>query len=126
LGPAAKVAAVVDFFGIADVLDQLEGPHARDFAGMWIPAQPERQALARSLSPMTYVRKGLPPVLAIHGDADPLVPHEQSERLVDALKASGDDAQLITVPGGKHGFTPEEMSKLWPRIAQWLKKRLHE
>jgi len=40
-----------------------------------------------------------------------------------ALKASGDDAELITVAGGQHGFTPDEMSKLWPRIFNWLKKR---
>jgi dipeptidyl aminopeptidase/acylaminoacyl peptidase len=78
--------------------------------------------LARQLSPMMYLRKGLPPVLAIHGDADPTVPYDQSVRLAKALKAAGDDAELITVPGGKHGFPPEDMNKLWPQIFKWLKK----
>jgi dipeptidyl aminopeptidase/acylaminoacyl peptidase len=78
--------------------------------------------LAKKLSPLTYVRKGLPPVLSIHGDADPVVPYEQSARLTKALKASGDQAELITVPGGEHGFAPEEMEKLWPQIFKWLKK----
>jgi hypothetical protein len=36
-------------------------------------------------------------------------------RLTKALKEAGDDAELITVPG--------EMSKLWPQIFKWLKKR---
>jgi dipeptidyl aminopeptidase/acylaminoacyl peptidase len=78
--------------------------------------------LAKKLSPLTYVRKGLPPVLSIHGDADTVVPYEQSVRLTKELKASGVQAELITVSGGQHGFQPEEMSKLWPQIFRWLKK----
>jgi acetyl esterase len=69
------------------------------------------------------VRKGLPPILVLHGDADPTVPYQQSVALVKALKNSGDDAELITVPGGKHDFTAAQMEQLWPQIFQWLKKR---
>jgi acetyl esterase/lipase len=123
LGPASKIAAVIDFFGVADIADQLVGPNQREYAGIWIPEQHDRMELARRLSPITYVRKGLPPVLALHGDADPTVPYEQSVALVKALKNAGDDAVLITVPGGKHGFTPPEMEQLWPQIFKWLKKR---
>jgi acetyl esterase/lipase len=122
LGPASKIAAVVDFFGIADVPDQLEGPNQRPYALAWIPEQAERMQLARRLSPITYVRKGLPPVLVLHGDADTVVPYQQSVALVKALKQAGNDAELITVPGGKHGFTPTEMDQLWPQIFRWLKK----
>ncbi|HTS47544.1 MAG TPA: alpha/beta hydrolase [Bryobacteraceae bacterium] len=123
LGPVIKIAAVVDFYGIADVADQLEGPNQRAYTAAWIPPQPNRMELAKQMSPLTYVRKRLPPVLAIHGDADPVVPYEQSVQLTTALKAAGDDAELITVAGGKHGFTPEQMSKLWPHIFKWLLKR---
>jgi acetyl esterase/lipase len=123
LGSTVKIAAVIDFFGVADVADQLAGPNQREYAGLWIPEQPDRLELARRLSPITYVRKGLPPVLALHGDADPVVPYEQSVLLVKALKSAGDDAELITIPGGKHGFAPEEMEQLWPQIFKWLKKR---
>jgi acetyl esterase/lipase len=122
-GPLTKIAAVVDFFGIADVPDQLTGAHQRPYAVAWIPEQPGREELARRLSPMTYVRKGLPPILVLHGDADQYVPYEQSVTLVKALKSAGDDAALITVPGAQHGFTPQEMESVWPRIFQWLKKR---
>jgi len=123
LGPVTKIAAVIDFFGIADVADQLTGAHQQPYTAAWIPEQPDRMALARRVSPITYVRKGLPPILVLHGDADATVPHEQSVALVKALKSAGDDAELITVPGGGHGFTPVEMENLWPRIFQWLKKR---
>lgn len=123
LGPSIKIAAVIDFFGIADVVDQITGPNQQPYAAAWIPERPDRVELARRLSPITYVRKRLPPILVLHGDADPTVPYEQSVTLVKALKNAGDDATLITVPGGKHGFTSEEMNQLWPQIFQWLKKR---
>lgn len=123
LGPSIKIAAAIDFFGIADVADQLTGPHQQPYAVAWIPEQLNRVELAKRLSPMTYVRKGLPPILVLHGDADSTVPYERSVELVKKLKDSGDDAELITVPGGKHGFTPAEMDQLWPQIFQWLKKR---
>ena len=122
LGPSIKIAGVIDFFGIAEVSDQLTGPNARDYAAQWIPEQPNRLDLAHQMSPMTYVRKGLPPVLALHGDADPLVPYQQSLNLTKAIRSAGGDAELITVPDGKHGFTPQQMNELWPRIFQWLKK----
>jgi acetyl esterase/lipase len=122
LGPSAKIAAVINFYGISDVPDQLEGPHMQPYAVAWVPEQPGRMELAKKLSPITYVRKGLPPVLSIHGDADPVVPYDQSVRLTKELKAAGDQAELITVPGGQHGVPPEEMSKLWPQIFKWLKK----
>jgi acetyl esterase/lipase len=123
LGPTVKIAGVIDFFGIADVADQLEWPNARDYAAQWIPErQPDRLELARRMSPMTYVRKGLPPILALHGDADQLVPYQQSVNLIKAIKSAGGDAELITVPGGRHGFTPQEMDELWPQILKWLKK----
>jgi acetyl esterase/lipase len=122
LGPSIKIAAIINFYGISDVPDQLQGPHLQSYAVTWIPEQPDRMGLAKKLSPITYIRKGLPPVLSIHGDADPVVPYDQSVRLTKELKTAGDQAELITVPGGQHGFPPEEMSKLWTQIFKWLKK----
>jgi acetyl esterase/lipase len=69
------------------------------------------------------VRRGLPPILTIHGDADPVVPYSQSVQLTKTLKESGDDAELITVAGGKDGFDAAEMNRIWPQIFKWLKKR---
>jgi len=79
--------------------------------------------LARRISPLTYVRKGLPPILILHGDADPTVPYQQSVALAKALKSAGDDATLITIPGGGHSFTLPQMVQLTPQIFLWLKKR---
>ncbi len=122
-GPTIKIAAIVNFYGITDVGDQItEGPHLRNYAVAWLPEQPNRLDMAKTLSPLTYVRKDVPPILTLHGDADPTVPYEQGVRLTDGLKAAGAKTGLITVNGGKHGFTPQEMAELWPQIFKFLKK----
>jgi acetyl esterase/lipase len=104
LGPPAKVAAVVNFYGITDVADQLEGPHFQKYAVTWVPEQEGRRELAKRVSPITYVRKDLPPILTLHGDADKTVPYEHGANLTRELKNAGADARLITVPGAGHGF----------------------
>jgi hypothetical protein len=70
---------------------------------------------------MTYVRAGLPPVMAIHGDADPIVPYEQEVREIDALKKAGGVAELITIPGGGHGnFPRDQVLRAWTAIDAFL------
>jgi acetyl esterase/lipase len=123
LGPATKIAAIVNFYGITDVGDQLSGPHMRQYAVTWVPELPDRLEIAKHVSPMTYVRKGLPPVLTLHGDADQTVPYEHGVKLTEALKQAGNKAELITVPGGKHGFTEAQAAELWPQIFKFLKKQ---
>jgi len=123
LGRPARVAAVVNFYGITDVADQLGGPHMQKYAVTWVPEQPRRLELARRVSPMTYVRRNVPPVLTIHGDADPTVPYTHGVSLTKALRDAGADAQLISVPQGKHGFPKEKMDQLYPQIFEFLKAR---
>ena len=83
-----------------------------------------REEIARRVSPITYVRPGLPPILTIHGDADPVVPYEQSVRLHQALTKAGVPNQLLTIPGGRHdapkGFAPNELRTAFATIIQFL------
>ena len=123
LGPTVKVAAIVDFSGISDVSDLVSGANQRPYADTWLPEQTGRMALARKLSPLAYIRKALPPVLAIQSQGDAVVPYAQSERLIQALKAQHDDAELITVPGDQHLFDEDELGRLWQQVFKWLKKR---
>jgi acetyl esterase/lipase len=99
-----KVAAVVNWFGIADVADLLSGPDRRTYAIEWLGGQANPEAMAKRVSPLTYVRPGLPPIMTIQGDADPTVPYSNAVRLHQALDKAGDINQLVTVRGGKHGF----------------------
>jgi acetyl esterase/lipase len=117
-----KVAAIVNWFGITDVNDLLSGPNARAYAVEWLGAMPNREAVAKSVSPLTYVRADLPPILSIQGDADPIVPYSQNVRLQDALKKAGAKSELFTIPGGGHGnFKPDERSKAYQKIREFLK-----
>lgn len=121
--PLPKVAAIIDWFGIADVADLLEGPNRQTYAVAWLGSLPNREEIARRVSPLAYVRPGLPPVLAIHGDADPIVPYQHSVRLTEALTKAGVPNQLVTIPGGKHGgFTPDERTTIYLAIREFLTK----
>src|SRR5271170_7737087 len=66
--PLPKAAAIVDWYGITDVVDLLDGPNRKTYAVQWMASLPNREEIARRVSPLTYVRPGLPPVLAIQGD----------------------------------------------------------
>ena len=119
--PLPKVAAIVDWYGITDVNDLLDGPNRKSYAVAWLSSLPNREEIARRVSPLTYIRPGLPPVISIQGDADPTVPYQHSVRLQEALAKVGVPHELVTIPGGKHGnFTPEERTKIYVAIRAFL------
>ncbi len=57
----------------------------------------------REASPINHVSASAPPFLLIHGDADEIVPFEQSELMQAALQSVGVPAQLISIEGARHG-----------------------
>ena len=118
-----KVAAVINWYGITDVYDlaHRQPGSSGNFPEAWLGSSPNRDLIAKQVSPLTYVRSGLPPILTIHGDADPVVPYDQAKRLKDALDAAGVANELITVPGGAHGeFSDIEMVRIYTAIRQFL------
>jgi acetyl esterase/lipase len=116
-----KVAAIVDWYGIADVNDVMAGPNRRSWAAAWLGALPNREELAKQVSPITYVRAGIPPIISVHGDADPVVPYAQKQRFHQALAKAGVAHELVTIPNGKHGgFTDEENLKALAAIRSFL------
>jgi acetyl esterase/lipase len=118
-----KVAAVINWYGITDVADVIDGPHKANLAAQWMGSMPNRDEIAHRVSPLTYVRSGLPPIMTIHGDADPLVPYQQAVRLHEALAKVNSPNQLLTIPGGKHGgYTADERTRIWIAIREFLAK----
>ena len=99
-----KVAAVVNWYGISDVNDLIQGPNLKNYAAMWMGSMPNAAEIAKSVSPLTYVRAGLPPVITIHGDKDDVVPYAHATRLHDALAKANVTNKLVTVKGGGHGM----------------------
>ena len=116
-----KVAAAINWFGITDVADVIDGPHRANLAVTWLGGMPNRDEIAKRVSPLTYVRPGLPPILTIHGDMDQLVPYQQAVKLHEGLSKAGVTNQLLTIPGGRHGnFTPDERTKIFATIREFL------
>src|SRR4029077_4243389 len=112
-----------NWYGITDLSDMLAGPNLRSYAVQWLGSSANPDAVAKSVSPLTYVRAGLPPILSIQGDADPIVPYSQNVRLRDALTKAGVANELFTIPGGGHGnFKPEERTRAYQKIREFLEK----
>jgi acetyl esterase/lipase len=116
-----KVAAVINFYGVTDVNDVIDGPHRANAAMTWFGSLPNRAEIAKRVSPLTYVRAGLPPVMTVHGDKDTVVPYEHAVRLQAALNKAGVKNELLTIPGGGHGqFKPDERTMIFAKIREFL------
>jgi len=89
---------------------QAFGPDATDMA-RW-------KSIGRDCSPIYHITSELPPVLIYHGDADTLVPLEQSRRFQQCARESGHDVQIVVHRGGGHGW----LTMLWDvrQFATWF------
>jgi dipeptidyl aminopeptidase/acylaminoacyl peptidase len=98
-----------------------KGP--QDWAVAWFGSLPNRIELAKRVSPLTYVRGGLPPILTIHGDLDTDVLYQQGVRLHEALDRAGVPNEFVRITGGKHGFwTREQNLRAQEAIFNFLEK----
>lgn len=134
-----SVAAAVLFFPPTDLLDfngvrmdQVHHPEIENHellfrGGTRGHSEDEVLERLRELSPVHAAarfaerRPGQPPppFLLVHGDADPLVPLDQSARLAAALRGAGGHAELLVRRGGGHPWPdPEPELKA---AARWLR-----
>ena len=112
---SSAVQAVACFFPPTDFLnwgapgvDAVgRGPLAPLFAAFGSLSETDlgRQIVGKMISPIYFVTARLPPTLIIHGDADIVVPLEQSERFAAKAKEVGAPMVRIIVRKGKgHGW----------------------
>jgi acetyl esterase/lipase len=113
LDQSSQVQAVCDWFGPTNLLTMgaQAGPNSRldhdapdspesKLIGAHLPNAPDK---ANAASPLSYVTSDDAPMLIVHGDADPVVPVQQSETFYAALEKAGVNATLHIVKGGGHG-----------------------
>ena len=116
-GTPVKVAAVVNWYGVWDFAPIYEDTKY-PWAITWIAG---RKDVASHVSPITYARGGLPPTITIHGDADTIVPYQQGVQGTDTLKKAGVSAELVSIPGGRHGnFERSQVLRAWAAIDAFL------
>ena len=129
---SARVAAVVSFYAPHDfetrarVHGQLSNS-VRAFLGVTDLNESTYRVL-REASPITYVKKGLPPFLLIHGTEDALVPYAQSVAMCEKMKRAGNLCELFTVQDAGHGVGGWEKNPAFQtykvKMIDWLRTTL--
>jgi acetyl esterase/lipase len=131
LRQSTNVKAAAVFFPPTDFLDWDGKPANFETLGDLLflggakgHSEDEIKDRAREISPARLVKGPAVPFLFIHGDSDPLVPLQQSQKMVEALKAAGGSAELIVKKGGGHPWlTIFEEVKI---MADWFDHHLSE
>jgi len=82
----------------------------------------------RAASPITFVKKDMPPYLLIHGTKDDKVPYELSVSMCAKMKEAGASCELFTVQDGIHGMGGWEKlpngQAYKEKVVEWLKNKL--
>jgi acetyl esterase len=103
-----SVAAVVPFYAPHDLELQVRSRNAlgESMTALFGLTELNDNAwgVLRKASPTSYLKKGMPPYLLVHGDKDATVPYEQSVKFQEKMKALGNVCDLITIEGGIHGM----------------------
>lgn len=120
-GFSSSIQAVVDCYGPADLSKHMINPSLNALLGGTPEEKPD---VARQASPLTFVSKSSPPFLILHGDADPVVPVDQSKAFAAALKTAGADVTLMLVPGGGHGGDQFKLPEYPKAIEAFLERTM--
>jgi acetyl esterase/lipase len=125
---SSSVACVVNVYGPSDFTKSYgKSVDAAEVLPLWLGGNLET-AKTRHIqaSPLYWVTPDAAPTLCIHGTDDKYVAHEQAVWMVDKLKASAVEAELLTLEGAGHGFKGADAQKaelaLFDYFAKHLKK----
>jgi dipeptidyl aminopeptidase/acylaminoacyl peptidase len=119
----------VDVFGVANLVTMLENaqPNWRRFLSRWIGDLETDRAKLVERSPVTHIGKVRCPMLILQGENDPRVPKEESDQVVERLRALGRRVEYVVYPDEGHGFTKRANAEdAYGRIVDFLTKELLE
>jgi acetyl esterase/lipase len=144
--PQNRVAAVISFYGEHDLVSRTQPQTDCAIGGKIRHTDMPQTCLSdglkaflgikdvdsasavviRDASPITYVKKDMPPYLLIHGTKDLDVPYEQSILMRDAMHKVGARCDLIRVEGGGHGGWDQvpALRGYQKELMDWLKQIL--
>jgi dipeptidyl aminopeptidase/acylaminoacyl peptidase len=114
-GGYTTLAALVfrDFFaggashyGVSDVAALARDTHKFEsrYLDWLIGPYPQEEALYRERSPLFHAERLSKPVIFFQGDEDKVVPPNQSEAMVEALRRKGNAVGYFLFAGEQHGF----------------------
>lgn len=114
-----KVAAIINKYGVTNLTPLSQWKSAKN----WLGQGYNNKAFIASVSPLYYVSEQSPPTFIIHGDADPIVPYQQSVMLYEKLKQHHIKTEFMTVKNGLHGkFSKEDNADFSENLWTFLKE----
>ncbi|HEY8830259.1 MAG TPA: S9 family peptidase, partial [Candidatus Limnocylindria bacterium] len=117
----------VDVFGVANLVTMIEHaqPNWRRFLKLWIGDLETDRAKLVERSPITHMDKVRCPMLVVQGTNDPRVPKEESDQVVERLRARGVPVEYMVFEDEGHGFTKRaNQDKAHDRIVEFLTEQL--
>lgn len=119
----SSVHAVVDFYGLVDLTEDLRGEPSNDIPS-WVLQDylgvNYTKETAVKASAISYVTENTPPVLILHGGEDPTVPLAQSEAFYEKLRQKGVDSDFIVIEDASHGDEAFFQDDVIDMIGQFL------
>jgi len=85
-------------------------------------SEAQKEEAAKVVSPFHQIKPGLPPFLFVHGNADSVIPVQQSVKMVKALQEAGNSVELIIKEGGDHSWPT--MREEFDKMATWFDGKL--
>jgi dipeptidyl aminopeptidase/acylaminoacyl peptidase len=100
-------------YGVSDLAFLAQDTHKFEsrYLDSLIGPYPEREDLYRERSPITYAERLSAPVIFFQGDEDLVVPVNQTELMVEALRKKGTPVGYLLFSGEQHGFRKAENIK---------------
>ena len=123
---SSAVACVVNVYGPSDFTKSYgKSVDAAEVLPLFLGGDLEKARKQHlKASPLYWVTPNAAPTLCIHGTDDKYVAHEQAVWLIDKLKASGVEAELLTLEGAGHGFKGKDAEASDKALIAFFDKRL--
>jgi dipeptidyl aminopeptidase/acylaminoacyl peptidase len=110
LSTSSVFHAGADYYGVSDMTALARDTHKFEsrYLDSLIGPLPQAKSLYDSRSPLNHLDGFKAPLLVLQGADDPVVPPNQSELIVDALRARKVPVAYLLFPGESHGFRKPE------------------
>jgi len=108
--PDNPFAAGADHFGVADLTTLAADTHKFEsrYLDRLVGPYPEERDRYQERSPIHHVERFTRPLIVLQGSEDAIVPPNQSEKIVDALRDRGVPVAYLLFEGEPHGFRRAE------------------
>lgn len=118
-----RVAAIVSNYAPTDFTNTSSEMSRFKSLVRWLGNKANDPVFRANVSPVTHINAQSPAVFIVHGDADPIVPYEQSVILFQKLNTHNVKSHFVTIKGGLHGkFEKADRDNIAHELKQFLQK----